>query len=445
VRDASRRIRAGHVGPPSAEEQGLSEQLDRRRRAVAEAWGLGKELVLVGAGDPIPIPGRGDPTYPFRAHCEYLYLTDRNHPGGVLAFDPETGWFDFLAPVTPAERLWSGSSELDPATLTTDALPGWLAERAGRPVAVLGAPLPQVETSAAAVVLGEELRFALSARRRRKDEIELERMRAAARMTAAAFAATLPLLHEGISERELQIELEAAAFRAGADAMGYDTIVAAGPNSAVLHFAPSGRQLRDGELVLVDAGAEHRGYVCDVTRTYPVGGSFSAGHEVLHSVVRRAELAAIERCAAGVEWRDVHLTAALAISEGLVEFGVLRGRPESLVESGAAALFFPHGIGHLIGLGVRDAGGILAERRDDPPPIPNLRVNLPLEPGMVVTVEPGIYFLPALLEDSAARSRHADEVIWGRLDSLCVGGIRIEDDVLITQDGPEVLTVDIPQ
>src|SRR5205823_6057734 len=151
-------------------------------------------------------------------------------------------------------------------------------------------------------------------------------------------------------------------------------------------------------------------------------------------------------CRAGVEWRDVHLTAALTIAEGLIAFGLLRGTPESLVESGAAWLFFPHGVGHLLGLGVRDAGGTpLRERRDDPKPYPNLRINLPLEPGMVVTVEPGIYFVPAIVAGPENRRLHRDEVDWGRVDEMLdFGGIRIEDDVLITEDTPEVTTADIP-
>ncbi len=427
------------------EDRRITEQLERRRRAVAEAWSLSDEIVLIGAGEPVPIPGGGDVTYPFRAHYEYLYLTDRNRPGGVLAFDPAAGWSDFVAPVTTAERLWSGVAELDSAAPTTSALGGWLAERAGRPIGTLGEPSGDIPATEATSALGEELRFALSAIRRRKDDVELERMRTAQRTTAAAFAATLPLVRDGISERELQIELEAAAFRAGADAMGYDTIVGSGPNSAVLHFPPSRRRLANGELVLIDAGGEHRGYVSDVTRTYPVGGQFSAEQEALHTLVRAAQLSAIERCVPGVEWNEVHLTAALVIAEGLVEIGIMRGRPESLVESGAASLFFPHGIGHLVGLGVRDAGGILAGRRDQPPQFASLRVNLPLEQGMVVTVEPGVYFVPALLLNPDTRARHADEVGWDRVDALLsFGGIRIEDNILITDDGPEVLTSDVP-
>lgn len=421
----------------------VARELRRRRAAVADAWGLQEEVVLIGAGAPVGRPGRDDLTYRFEAHSEYLYLTDRDRPGGVLAFDPQEGWVDFAAPITVADRLWSGAPAGEPEGPTTEALEGWLAQRRGRRTAWLGAPPPEAQQDAE---LAGELRLDLSAVRRRKDAVELERMRVAQQATRAAFAAAVPLLREGISEREVQIELEAAAFRHGAEAMAYDTIVGSGVNSAVLHFSPSGRRFATGELVLIDAGAQYLGYASDITRTYPVGGELSAQQQELHALVHHAERVAIERCRAGVEWREVHLTAALAIAEGLVAAGILRGSPETLVESGAVWLFFPHGIGHLLGLGVRDAGGVpLRERRDQPKPFPNLRINLPLEEGMVVTVEPGIYFVAALLEDPEQRRRHREQVAWERVDALMsFGGIRIEDDVLITPDGNEVLTAHVP-
>jgi Xaa-Pro aminopeptidase len=227
--------------------------------------------------------------------------------------------------------------------------------------------------------------------------------------------------------------------------MAYETIVGGGANSAVLHFAPTQRRFAAGELVLIDSGAEYLGYASDITRTYPVGGKFDSQQQTLHSLVHAAERAAIDLCAPGVEWRDVHLTAALTIAEGLIDHGLLRGTPESLVESGATWLFFPHGIGHLVGLGVRDAAGPLRERRDAPPPFPNLRIDMPLEAGMVVTVEPGIYFVRALLCDPEHRHEHRDAVDWDQVDRMLgFGGIRIEDNVLITADAHEVITSDVP-
>jgi len=420
----------------------IAQQLERRRSAAADAWQLTDEIVLVGAGAPIHIPGRGDITYPFRAHSDFFYLTDRDEPGGVLAFDPHEGWVDFHPPADERAAIWLSPDVEELEGPTTDTLGDWLKSRAERPVGCLGIPPDDVEFDAE---LSRDLGLALAAVRRLKDEVELDRMRAAEDATRAAFRAVVPLLREGVTEREAQIELEAEAFRAGADGMAYETIIASGGNSAALHFAPTSRPMRAGELVLIDAGAEYRRYASDITRTYPVGGTFTSEQQELHSLVRAAELAAIERCLPGTEWRDVHLTAGRVVAEGLVSFGILRGEPDSLIESGAVWLFFPHGIGHLVGLGIRDAGGMLAERRDDPPPFPNLRIDLPLEPGMVVTVEPGVYFIRALLESSERRDRHRDQVAWDRVDRMLdFGGIRIEDDVLITDGSHEVITDDVP-
>ena len=423
----------------------IDQALDRRRSAAVAEWGLVDEIVLIGAGEPIGVPGRGDRTYPFHAHSEYFYLTDRNRPGGVLAFDPAEGWFDFVAEVTEEERLWSGAVGGEPVGVPLGQLPVWLGARRERTVGCLGASPPAGLEVRCDPALSSDLRLALDVVRRPKDEIEVERMRVAERATSAAFAAAVPFLVQGSTERSVQVELETAALRAGADAMAYDTIVGAGTNSAVLHFMPTDRRLVDGDLVLIDAGADYRQYASDITRTYPVGGRLSPEQAELHAVVHAAERAAMERCVPGTEWVDVHMTAAQVIAEGLVAFGVLRGDPGALVESGAVWLFFPHGIGHLVGLGVRDAAGPLRARRDKPSGIANLRIDLPLQAGYVVTVEPGIYFVPAILQDPARRARHRDAVDWDRVDRLLdFGGIRIEDNLLITDDGHEVLTADVP-
>ena len=420
----------------------IGVQLERRRKASAESWNLDNELVLVGAGEKIPIPGRADRTYPFRAHSEYLYLTDRQRPGGVLAFDPHDGWVDFVKPVTRDERLWEGASPSDDEGVPFSELESWLEQRKDRPIVSLGARIPEI---ASADALTADLRCALNAIRRRKDEVELERMRVAERATSAGFAAVAPLIEPGRTERELQIELEAAFFRNGGDYLAFETIVGGGPNSAVLHFPPTTRPVADGELVLIDAGAEYRSYASDISRTYPASGRFTSEQRDVYAIVRAASERATEHCRAGSEWRDVHRTAALVIAEGLVDLGLLHGEPESLVERGAQSVFFPHGVGHMVGLGVRDAGEVLRGREPEADEFPRLRVDLPLEIGHVFTVEPGIYFVPALIHDSEFRERHRDAVDWARAERmLAFGGIRIEHNVLVTDDGPEVLTADVP-
>jgi Xaa-Pro aminopeptidase len=420
----------------------VAEQVERRRRAAADAWSLDAgQAVIIGAGTLLPVPGRGDRTYRFYAHSEYVYLTDRERPGSVLAFDGVDGWVDFVPHPTVQELLWSGASAAEPG-ISIEELPRWLEARKGGRIANLGAPVQGVDSDGG---LEADLRYALNRIRRAKDEVELERMRHAERATKAGFAVAAELIAPGRTERELQIEIEAAFLRNGADACAYETIVAGGRNSAVLHFAPTSRICADGELVLVDAGAEVRGYACDVTRTYPASGSFTPEQQALHTLVAAACTAAIEHCAPGSEWLDVHAVAAGVIAEGLVDFGLLRGEPDALVECGAVTLFFPHGIGHMVGLGIRDAGEVLRGRSGTRRGIPQIRVDLPLEPGHCVTVEPGIYFVPALLQDEERRRAHADVVDWGRFDRMLdFGGIRIEHNVLVTHDGAEILTADVP-
>jgi Xaa-Pro aminopeptidase len=285
------------------------------------------------------------------------------------------------------------------------------------------------------------VRDALVHVRRPKDDVELARMRAAAEVTRAGFAELVGLIAPGRSERELQVALEAAFLRSGGDFLAFESIVAAGVHAAVLHFSPTARELRDGDLLLVDAGAEYRGYASDVTRTYPAGAAFSAEQALVHDTVRRAGETAIAACRPGVAWHDVHRAAALVVAEGLVELGVLRGSPETLVESGAATLFFPHGVGHMVGLGVRDTGAASDDANEPVAGLPPLRVDIPLQRRHAWTVEPGIYFVPALL----ARERGRGDVDWQRVDEFQgFGGVRLEQNVLISGDGCEVLTAAVP-
>lgn len=406
--------------------------LERRRAAAAAAWNLDDGVVLVAAGDEIPVPGRSDRAYPFRAHSEYLYLADRERPGGVLAYAPADGWAEFVRPVTANELLWSGlegdQEGVPEGTRPLKELEAWVR---GRRVRRLGA----------AADADIELRDALIHVRRPKDDLELERMRAAAAATCAGFEELVPLIAAGRTERELQVTLEAAFLRNGGDFLAFETTVAAGDHAAVLHFSPTMRELRDGDLLLVDAGAEHRGYASDVTRTYAVGGTLTAEQSLVYDTVRRAGEAAIAACRPGTEWHDVHRAAALVVAEGLIELGVLRGSPETLVESGAATLFFPHGVGHLVGLGVRDTGPASDEKRTPVPGLPRLRIDIEVRPRHVWTVEPGIYVVPALL----ARERGGDGVDWDRVEELHgFGGVRLEQNVLVTDDGWEILTAAVP-
>ena len=417
---------------------------------MAAALPLDGALLVVGAGEPVALPEGSDQTYPFRSHADYYHLSGHECAGGVIVFDPadatrdgESGWVSFVPVVSEAERIWEGRTQRPGTPL--EQFPRWLAQRRGRPQVQLGA-MPNGMDLAADPVLTAAVRSAFQHARRPKDAHELRALRRAADATAEGFRAVRDLLRPGVTERQLQIELEAAFFRGGGTRTGYGTIVGGGPNSAILHFEPGARAFREGEFVLIDAGAEVVRYTADVTRTFVVGQP-TAFQRDLYEVVLSTEKNTIARCIPGAEWKELHLAAAVELVAGLVTMGVMRGPPESLVEQEAHTLFFPHGLGHMVGLGVRDASGLQPGRTRDPrPSLRTLRMDLPLATDYVVTVEPGLYFIPALLNDPQRRERYRAAVNWTLVDQhIGIGGVRIEDNVRVTADVPEVLTQNIPK
>lgn len=441
--------------------------LERRRAAIATRWRDHHGPVVIPAGQPLPIAGT-DQFHDFHAHPDHYYLAGATAPGGVLVFDGREGW-TYFAPVASLEdQVWVGQGlTLEQAAFETGLdrvcdlalLEAWLEARRGEPIALLGnddlahqperyglqgwASLePEIDLDASA-----RLTETLAESRRTKDPAELERMRNAAAATAFGHLAALRLARPGMTERQLQVEVEAEFFRHGAPRTAYGSIVGGGPNGAVLHFSPTSRPFGSGEIVLMDAAAEFEGYAADVTRTFPTGPRFEGLQRDLYQLVLDVQEQAIADACPGKEYRELHLEAAERIAAGLVDLDILRGQPADLVDRDAHALFFPHGLGHMIGLATHDAGGCLAGRpRSDRFGLKWLRADLPLQEDYVVTIEPGIYFIPAILTNREWRERYRDDVNWDRVDALLqFGGIRIEDDVRITNGLPEVLSAAIPK
>jgi Xaa-Pro aminopeptidase len=419
----------------------------QRQRKAAKAFGSNGPLVLIGAGAPVPKPGGQDQTYPFLPHPEYYWLSGSRRSGGVLAYDPGKGWVHFVRRADEAEKLWEGAPEVPEGEDVKD-LPGWLRSRAGKPAVVLGngAGLPpgpvKQEPS-----LSRTAQNILDRIRRVKDDEELAYIRKAIGATAARFRKAREIIKQGMTERRVQIELEAEMLRHGASGTGFGSIVGAGDHSSVLHFEPGGRAIGKKDLVLIDAGAEVLEYCADVTRTLPAGGKFTPEQRAIYDLVLAAQLEAISLCRPGTEWHAVHRAAAAVLCRGLVDLGVLKGPVEELLETGAAALFFPHGVGHMLGLRVRDVGGTAPGRAEGRMCCgTRVRVDLPLEEGFLMTVEPGLYFVPAILDNAKLRFKHKNSVVWAALDRWRpIGGVRIEDDVLITSGKPRVLTSEIPK
>ncbi len=453
---------------PLMEETELVPRLRQRRDTLARELGLANGVVVVPSGLPLPIAGT-DQVHDYHAHNEHYYLSGVSEPGSVLAFDPGEGWSLFVQQLSREDQVWTNASpaleELAARSgieaarvLEATHLQQWLEKRRGEPVALAGnhdiehrAAEYGIPNWAALELEVDDERSALVSQaigeaRRAKDPLELDRMRRASKASIAGHMTALRIAVPGMSERRLQVELEADFFRAGAARTAYGSIVGTGPNGSVLHFAPGERQLSDGDIVLIDAAGEVDGYAADITRTFPVSGRFSPEQAELYDLVLAVQGEAIAGVRPGVEFKDLHLQAAHGIAQGLVDAGILVGNAEDLVESDAHALFFPHGLGHMLGLATHDSGGCLAGREpSDRFGLKYLRADLPLQEGYVVTIEPGIYFIRALLTDPDRRHRYRQAVNWDRVDSMLdFGGIRIEDDVLVTASGAEVLSAALP-
>ena len=417
--------------------------IQTRQERVAQAFGKDAPIVLIGAGNPIGKPGGQDQVYPFIPHPQYYWLTGSRRWGGVLAFDPDDGWTHFVRLVTDAERLWEGGGENvvgeDVERLTT-----WLSARKDQKMVSLGISVEGIDSVSD---LAQEMGLRLDGMRRHLDGAELVLLGKAVLATDAGHRKAREIIQPGITERQVQIALEAEMRRCGADEMGYGSIVGAGEHAAVLHFDPGDRVIAGDDLVLIDAGGSVLGYTADVTRTYPAGETFNTQQQAIYDIVLQAELEAISHCRVGVEWHAVHTVAARVMADGLRDLGILKGNTDTLLETGAIALFFPHGVGHMVGLGVRGVGG-RAPGRDGSEMYcgARIRVDLPLAKDFVMTVEPGIYFVPALLNDPEKRKAYRDMVAWDLVDTWrAVGGVRIEDNVLITNDAPQILTANIPK
>ncbi len=444
-----------------------ASRLRQRRDDLVKSWGIDRGIVLAPAGLPVPVPGN-DIYHDYHAHPEHAYLAGLSHPGAVLAFDPAEGWILFTPQRSVEELVWTNPNESFESqqarsgvdhVLDLRELGPWLERRRGEPVALLGhhdlhdnpGGYGLNSWAALEIPVDEELSGhcaqKISEARRAKDELELAAMRAAAEASVQGHFRGIRGVRPGMTERLLQVEIEAEFFRNGGDRTAYGSIVGGGPNGAVLHFTPTTRQFNDGEIILVDAGAEIDGYASDVSRTFPAGREFTPLQAELYDLVLRTQQRAIDNAGPGVEYKDLHLQASLDIATGLRDLDILRGDPQDLVDTDAHALFFPHGLGHMLGLATHDAGGCLAGREpSDRFGLRYLRADLPLQPGFVVTIEPGIYFIRALLTDPARREQYRDAVNWERVDTMLdFGGIRIEDDVHITETGAELLSGRLPR
>lgn len=406
------------------------------------------EVALFYSGELVQKPGGFDQTYPFLPHPEYQWLTGLRRAKGVVAFSKSTGWMDFVELPTADEALWEGGRDTVTGT-DVSQFESWLASGRFTRVFAFGQPSMANRAALAQRKLNEDeetqvrLQEQVNCARRPKDEAEIALIRKMADCAAVGYRELPNVIRPGVTEREIQIAYETAVLRAGSEKFPYDTIVGAGTNAAVLHAVPTMKKVEKGELVLIDAGADLHDYCVDVTRVYPAGEAFDSRQKSLYDLVIKGQAAAIEKCRPGIEWRSAHETAARTMAQGLRELGILKCDAETALESEAIAVFFPHGIGHMVGLRVRDVGGVAGQKVRWCCGV-RLRVDLKLEENFVMTVEPGLYFVEALLDRPETRAKFEDQINWSEVEKWRnVGGVRIEDDIQVTSRGPVNLTSQI--
>ncbi|MEH2276701.1 MAG: aminopeptidase P family protein [Nostoc sp.] len=402
---------------------------------------------------------------PFRASSHFLYFAGL--PLSKAAIRLEAGRLElFIDDPSPSSALWHGE------TPTREEI----AQKIGADVAGPMAELESWVEDAATVAVQDaatwtqqsqllnrwvlpqsppqgidlELAKAIISLRLTHDEAALTQLRKAAAVTVEVHKVGMAATPKAKLEAEVRAAMEGVII-AHNMTTSYNSIVTV--HGEVLHNEHYHNPLQPGDLLLADVGAEtEMGWAGDVTRTWPVSGKFSSTQRDIYNVVLAAHDACIAKIHPGVEYGDIHLLAAKVIAEGLVELGILQGNPQDLVEMDAHALFFPHGVGHILGLDVHDmedlgdlAGYEEGRERSDRFGLSYLRLNRPLRPGMLVTIEPGFYQVPAILNDANVRSKYQNVVNWQRLSEFAdVRGIRIEDDVLVTEVGSEVLTAALP-
>jgi Xaa-Pro aminopeptidase len=390
-----------------------------------------------------------DTEYQYRQSSDFYYLTGFTEPEAVLVLAPHRSDERatlFLRPHDRAAEIWNGRR------LGVEAAPDALGVDAAYPIDELAQRLPDALAGArrAFVRLGDDEHFgrtffsALHGARTKtrrsgfapdsfidpstilhemrliKDATEIETMRRAASITRLGHEAGMRATRPGLSEYELEAIIEHAYRVNGAQDTAYPSIVAGGDNATILHYNTNRETLRAGELVLVDSGAELDLYASDVTRTWPVDGRFSPEQRAIYEIVLAAQKAGIAEVRPGAHVRSAHEAALRVLTAGLIDLGLLAGSVDDALESEAYKPFYMHGTGHWIGLDVHDVGAYVL--RDG-------ETKRPLEPGMVVTVEPGLYV-------------QRDAEVAERFRGI---GVRIEDDVLCGADGPVILSDGIPK
>lgn len=403
--------------------------------------------------------------YPFRASSHFLYFSGL--PLENAAIRLENGKLTlFMDNPSPNSTLWHGEmpTREDIAVeigankaYPLEALKSKIEGVATIPIQdrftyqqqceILNRPLPSIQES---TNLDLDLVKAIITLRLTHDESALNEIKKAIDVSIDAHKIGIKSTQKFSTEAEIRGAMEGYIISHNMTC-AYNSIVTI--NGEVLHNETYNNNLNSGDLLLADVGAEtESGWASDITRTWPVSGHFSGSQRDIYDIVLASHDACIEAIKPGVEYREIHLLAAKIIAEGLVNLGILKGEAETLVENDTHAMFFPHGIGHLLGLDVHDmedlgdlAGYEEGRKRSERFGLGYLRLDRPLKAGMIVTIEPGFYQVPAILNNPKFQEKYHQDINWDKLKQFSdVKGIRIEDDILVTEEGAEILSKRLP-
>ena len=428
----------------SHEIKPLAEYKKRRKKLMSR---MGKDSVALLATSPLSLRSR-DIYYPYRPNSDFYYLTGLSEPSCVIVLipgRPEGEYILFCPAADPVRVLWDGP-HIDPEQAKSE----YEADEAFD-IKRINQLLPELlkNKNRLFYTMGEDSHFdqqvidcmnnlrshqrsgihepfevislthLIHEMRLYKSKHEIRKMRRAARLSASALAQAMRICQPGLTEYQLEAEILYYYMKNGARAPAYPLIVGGGSNGCVLHYTQNASPLEDGDLVLIDAGAELGFYASDITRTFPINGRFNDRQRAVYEVVLAAQQAAIDEVQVGKHWNQPHERACEVLTEGLIDLGILQGTVTECINDKSYQPYYMHRTGHWLGMDVHDVGDYRIDG-----------VWRELEPGMVLTVEPGLYLragIPGL-----------DEKWWNI-------GIRIEDDVLVSHDGPEVLSRDAPK
>lgn len=443
----------------------------KRRKQLREKIGSG--ILLLPGNDESAMNYKSN-TYHYRQDSSFLYFFGISQPGlnGICDIDAgeDTLYGDDLA---IDDIIWMGEhpgiSELagsigiektrSGTDLATDLkkameqgrkihiLPPYRGDQVIRLSGLLGCSIEKVSS-----FISEEFIKAVIALRSVKDEFEIAEIEKAVDVAYIMHTTAMKMGFAGNFERELAGAIEGIALSHGGP-VSFPIILSM--DGQTLHNHDHSNELVDGRMVVTDAGAEtSMGYASDITRTFPVGGKFSGRQRDIYEIVLKANMEAIRNTRPGTRNLDLHLGAARTIAEGLKGLGILKGNTDDIVAAGAHALFFPHGLGHMMGLDVHDMEGLGEDfvgydenvRRSDQFGLAYLRMGRELKEGFVFTIEPGCYFIPALISLWKKEGKHTEFINYSKAEEFIgLGGVRIEDDVLVTSDGYKVLGTPIPK